>query len=159
MPAHCATSAVGVKVLSDGTRLSQIDLQSNELLDGLAKSAAQADRLPEADRKLVQKTWIRITAIARWIGQATVLANEFPHTDASGKRLYIRDSEAKPVRRMQQARAKVATVAQVSVSHGLFRCTRLDAMHGRVLAKRPVTEVHAPTAVAQVLLQAPVAPF
>ena len=158
MPAHCTTSAVGVKTLSDGTRLSQIDLQSNELVDGLAKSAAQADRLPEADRKRVQKTWIHITAIARWIGQATVLANEFPHTDASGKRRYIRDSEAKPFRRMQQARAKVATVAQTSVSHGLFRCTRLDAMHGRVLAKQPISEVHAPTAVVQVLPLAPVAP-
>ena len=55
---------VGVKRLSDGTRLSLLDWCTNAKMDSLAKSAAQADRLPRAQRLEVQSLWDRVTAVA-----------------------------------------------------------------------------------------------
>ena len=42
MPAHCAAEDIGVKRLSDGSRLSRLDWHSNAQADTLATHAAQA---------------------------------------------------------------------------------------------------------------------
>ena len=102
MPAHTSHEAVGNKRLGDGSYLSEVDRRLNDIVDRLAKLAAKADRLPLAQRRLVQALWDRVTAIAIWIGQATVLANEFPdpdHPQSGGKMTLIRDNEGKPARR------------------------------------------------------------
>jgi hypothetical protein len=78
MPAHCTCEAVGTKRLGDGSRMTQVDRRVNDVVDGLAKSAARVDQLPLAQRVRVEALWDRVTAIATWIGQATVIAGEFP---------------------------------------------------------------------------------
>ena len=55
MPAHCTTEDVGVKRHSSEDRLSLVDWRTNALVDSLAKSAARADRLPQAERVLVRE--------------------------------------------------------------------------------------------------------
>ena len=69
----------------------------NDAVDGLAISAARADRVSFAQRKRVRALWDKVAAIAMWIGQATVLANEFPHLEVcpGGRRRNIRDSEGR----------------------------------------------------------------
>ncbi len=44
----------------------------------LAKAAAAADRLPDAQRKAVQVMEEVVAAVARWIGQITVFASGLP---------------------------------------------------------------------------------
>ena len=86
MPAHCEAGAVGVRRLGDGSVLTECDRQTNALVDELAKAAAAWDRIPVAQRKSVARRWDRVTAVATWIGQATVLANAFPDPRSSGRR-------------------------------------------------------------------------
>jgi len=42
MPAHCTRSAIGVSRISSGRFLSAVDLDSNDIVDKLAKSSARS---------------------------------------------------------------------------------------------------------------------
>jgi hypothetical protein len=97
MPAHCTREAVATRRLGDGSKMTEVDRRVNEVVDGLAKSAARADRVPLAQRLRVHALWDRVTAIAIWIGQATVIAGEFPDPDAppGGGKNHVRDSEGR----------------------------------------------------------------
>ena len=46
MPAHCSAKDVGTKRLSDGSLLTEADVQANALVDKLAKAASSHDRFP-----------------------------------------------------------------------------------------------------------------
>ena len=48
MPAHCTHDHVGVKLLGDGSLLSELDLKGNSYVDKLAKEAAREGRVPLA---------------------------------------------------------------------------------------------------------------
>ena len=76
MPAHTPEAAVGHRRLGDGSLLTAVDRQANAEVDRLAKAAVEEDRVPEALRKLVAVVAGRVSDIARWIGRATVAANE-----------------------------------------------------------------------------------
>ena len=86
MPAHCTSETVGNKRLGDGSRMTQVDRRGNDVVDGLAKSAAREDRLPLVQRMCVQALWDRVIAIGTWIGQVTVIAGEFPDPDSPPRR-------------------------------------------------------------------------
>ena len=98
MPAHCSIEDIGFKRLSDGSLLTEIDVQANAIVDELAKAAASLDRLPSTQTSWARGQWDRLTAIATWIGQATVLAGSFPAprgADSSHREHVIRDSEGR----------------------------------------------------------------
>ena len=95
MPAHCTESHIGLKRLSNGEFLTAIDHKANGLVDKLAKEAARADRLSEQQRKIVSDLSDKVSAIAKWLGQVTHLANSMPDPawDGSGMQKKLRDSE------------------------------------------------------------------
>ena len=97
MPAHCTAQQVENKVLGDGSPMTQLDRRMNDEADRLAKSTAREDRVPREQRQRVRERWARVTAIATWIGQVTVLANSFPEpgADPGTRQRSIRDSEGR----------------------------------------------------------------
>eukprot|EP00973_Karenia_brevis_P051480 7148128-Karenia_brevis.AAC.1 len=78
MPAHCSSAHIGVRQLSNGDTLTAVDHKANALVDELAKRAAMHDRLSDSARHGVVDQAMRVTSVAKWLGQATVLANEWP---------------------------------------------------------------------------------
>ncbi len=71
MPAHTTMSDVGVKVLSTGAPLRQLDRKANAEADRLAKLAAKGDRVARQLRKRIIDADERLTAVAKWLGQST----------------------------------------------------------------------------------------
>ena len=145
MPAHCEAGAVGVRRLGDGSVPTECDRQTNALVDELAKAAAAWDRIPVAQRKSVARRWDRVTAMATWIGQATVLANAFPDPRSSGRsgsQSKLRDNEgrriAAPARSRKRARPEApASLPQVDgrAAGDLSGCPRWEALRRRVAAR------------------------
>ena len=147
MPAHCTAKDVGCKQLSDGTQLSLIDWRSNDLVDRMAKSVAQVDRVPQAQRQLVQSLWDRVTAIAVWIGHATSLANNFPDlsTRAGHKKRHLRDCEGQQRRRASRAQPRATEhphdpVPLACRSGGFPGCARWEALQLRISTKEQSLE-------------------
>ena len=106
MPAHCSSSAVGTQYLSNGELLSDIDLFTNDHVDSLAKGAARRHAPTAAERKHVVEVSKLVEDVAKWIAQATVLANHFPFTDSEGKKTFLRDSDARKRRSQPVFRTK-----------------------------------------------------
>ena len=142
MLAHCTNSHVGVKQLSNGTYLSEIDLHANALVDKLAKEAANADRLPARQREMVRDLTEVVTAVATWLGQITHIAGNFPDPagSGSGRQRRLRDSEG--LRSQTAARSRVTDIPvahQASASSRLYDLAphaRWAAVHRRVLGKK-----------------------
>ena len=99
MPAHLSKKDVGEALLSDGQPLSENDLQTNSLVDQLAKDEAGKYQPSKADVQLVARTSNLVVCTARWIGQCTVMANSFPIPKQDGKTSRIRDSGALTLKR------------------------------------------------------------
>ena len=101
MPAHCTTEQIGKKRLGNGAALTATDHAANALVDELAKRAAAQDRLSDWARRGVVNLASRLESVAKWLGQATVLANEWPapgsmEADTTSCAKKIRDAEAVP---------------------------------------------------------------
>ena len=77
MPAHCSRTMVGVAKKSDGTVLTQIDLELNSLADWLAKSAVGFHRVPVETRDRVMLQERVALDLAKWVGIVTFSANHF----------------------------------------------------------------------------------
>lgn len=92
MPAHCSLSAVGRRILSDGSVLSRADLGANDLVDGMAKKQAAANRPTRSEYKIVNDANLMVTSTARWNGVCTVQENPFPFPGRQGKAVHIRDN-------------------------------------------------------------------
>ena len=141
--------------MSDGSFLIRSDVRANAIVDELAKAAAARDRLPASQAQWVRNQWDRVTAIATWISQATVLAEAFPAplgVSDSGNRRLLRDSEGRQQRRpavvtMGQRRRHVAacqpTLPQRRAAGDLAGCERWEALHGRIIAKQAAACVEA----------------
>ena len=100
---------------------------------------ARADGLSEADLKRIVSATTRVTTVARWIGQATALANRFPlpWKDARGRQVYIRDSEGKRKARRPRPVAAQRELAQATPAAGsLAQCERWQRLRQRVLEKQ-----------------------
>ena len=147
LPAHCGPASVGVKELSNGQKLTSIDVRCNADVDRWAKQAAASARVDERVCQQVSADFVRLKAIARWLGQVTVLASNVvkPDTEATRKVL-LRDSQAakrmnKPLTRgTKRSLAQIATASESSrggesIDHPLAHCPRWQALRRRVLLK------------------------
>ena len=150
MPAHCSQAAVGVKQLGNGEKLSAIDVAGNALVDRLAKEAARADRLSRAQLSTVRGITEKLTAVATWIGQATVLANHFPgpRGSATVKSVWLRDAQGSSlgrcVKQMQLGRKRTQVHSQPSASSaGLAEEARWEALRRRIQRKEQDNQVSA----------------
>ncbi len=145
MPAHCSPHHVGVKALSDGSRLSRVDLRANALVDMWAKQAAASQCLSVAERRRITDAGVQLTAVAKWIGLCGVTANHFPLGAAGGgtKVEYARDADTVPRRKLTKHASTPATPAKrkrqpsptPSVLGDLSACPRWAALRARVLSR------------------------
>lgn len=148
MPAHCTDKAVGTQQLSDGSFLTRSDVRANAIVDELAKAAAAHDRLPLSKTQWVRNQWDRVTTIATWIGQATVLAEAFPappDVGNGGNRRSLRDNEGRQhmrpaaMRVGQRKRHEVACQPPLPCRRAagdLTGCERWEALRRRIVAKQ-----------------------
>jgi hypothetical protein len=137
-PAHCTEKDIAAKRLSNDEKLSFTDWRTNALVDSLAKSAAQADRIPQPQRRLVQETRNRVTSIATWIASATVLANDFPdpRSNTKGRRTCIRDNEEHRPQRARGRNEKIPIAPAAANRQALYGFVRWEALRERVRAKQ-----------------------
>ena len=75
MPAHQTCAAIGVRVLSNGDKLSAIDWRANRLVDALAKQAAALRRAPIAITRLLGSARAAVRHAACLLGRVTHAAN------------------------------------------------------------------------------------
>ena len=75
MPAHTKASDVGVAKLGDGSTLTLIDRQSNDLADFHAKHSVEQVRVPKHIRKRLDDYHGMTKETPRWIGDVTYTAN------------------------------------------------------------------------------------
>ncbi len=101
MPSHTTEASVGQLHLSNGTRLSVHHRKANGYVDRLAKSVAIEDKPPKRDFAIVNECHSTVTAVAKWIGVCTELANHYPvpRPEDASKIMYIRDSSAQRPKR------------------------------------------------------------
>ena len=125
-------------MLGNGELLSAADIDANAFVDGLAKDAAREDRVPSWQRKVVVDAGERLTAIARWIGQSTVLASEFPSPilDIDGGRLRkLRDTEGVTRNCQKRKQEPVKETPRKRKLGDLSGCERWDALRRRITLK------------------------
>ena len=137
MPAHTALRQIGSAVKSDGTFLSALDRDANDLADKGAKVAATSRRVAEAVRARLLEESSEVADMARWIAMVTVQANHFDMGDGR----FIRDSQAqgncRNVARRGQKR-KVERQLPESLterSERLLKLPKLAELKQRVLEK------------------------
>ena len=144
MPAHCSAGQAGSHEKSDGSQLSLMDIMGNDVADRMAKEAAMKDAPPERALEAVRRAGRLLRAVARWIGQVTVLAGKFPLPAVPGEApSFARDSEAVPLRRRPMARdgrrAAKRPAAQIAKQPGelydLSGNARWEALRRRVQAR------------------------
>ena len=95
--------------------------------------------------KFVRDNAARIRTIARWIGQCTVLANEFPVPGSveQGRQRFLRDSQGKPQTRLAQRGVKRRTPDEIippSRLGYLPKCPRWEALRQRVVQRTAARE-------------------
>lgn len=90
MPAHTSETSIGQKVCSDGQPFSELPWYSNQLVDLLAKEAADDIRMESARRGRLIHNEQQKFELAIYLGKLTVAANEFVTSDGTT----IRDSDA-----------------------------------------------------------------
>ena len=103
MPAHTKEQDVGVKRLGDGSLLTIVDRQTNDLADKHAKLAAESVRAPEAIRIQTAEYHRNTKAAARWIGEITYTAN---HRDEPPLRDSVASKAKAVVAKIGRAKAK-----------------------------------------------------
>ena len=138
MPAHTAAWQIGMVVKSDGTLLSAMDRDANDLADKGAKVAATGRRVAEAVRALLRAEAGEVADMARWIAMVTVLANHFDMGDGT----FIRDSQADRSCRVAAKRGRKRKVERMLPSgpaedgtERLLKLPRLVEIRQRVLEK------------------------
>ena len=105
LPAHCNSSAIGIKELSNGRKFDSVDLAGNALVDQCAKFEAKAHSPSSSDFKIVNDATSLVEGIAKWIGLCTHEANHYPAPDIGGSVKFIRDTT---IRNSDLAKAKRA---------------------------------------------------
>ena len=92
LPAHCNSSAIGVKELNNGRKFDSVDLSANALVNECAKLEAKAHSPSSSDFETVNDATSLVEGIAKWIGLCTRQANHFPAPDIGGRVKFIRDT-------------------------------------------------------------------
>ncbi len=137
MPAHCSKSQAGQKEMSNGCKVSDIDIAGNAFVDKWAKEAAEAQAPPKQDFELILQRTQLLQSVARWIGVCTEAANHYPGSkDEKGRTVYLRDSEAKPkaLRKAKPVKRKRSPSPQRRPGD-LSKCPRWAALRERVLSR------------------------
>jgi hypothetical protein len=132
MPAHYSRAHIGVKRLGNGETLTALDLEANALVDQLAKEAAGEDRVPAWQRKAVREAGEKLTAVAKWIGQVTVIAGEFPDPECQGvgKQKRVRDTEGRACLAASKGKKRKQPPPTCSAPN-----PRFEALRRRIAAK------------------------
>ena len=68
MPAHCRPDMVGVKNLSDGSTLTEVQRIGNDAVDHYAKKIPKENAPPKHQREAVEAATNSLFDIAAWIG-------------------------------------------------------------------------------------------
>ena len=121
--------------------MQDMDVVANAFVDRHAKSIARQDGVSRQVKQRIADGWARVTAIARWIGQCTVLAGEVssPMPDEKSKFSKIRDTEGQHARKVKPP--PKACLPQThpervpSVVGQLPLCPRWEAIRRRVAAR------------------------
>ncbi|HUU60977.1 MAG TPA: reverse transcriptase domain-containing protein, partial [Acidimicrobiia bacterium] len=109
MPAHTSVADIGELRLSNGVVLTARDRDTNDIADGLAKSAAGAQRVPPALIVAITDQATTVTHTAMWLARATFAANNHedpPHRDAEvsrAKAIERNNASVGPARRRRAA--------------------------------------------------------
>ena len=139
MPAHCSAAQVGRRFLSNGSRLSRIDLVANDYVDRHAKAEAKLWKPPRSQLQLVVAQGKRLTEAATWLGQVTSLANHFalPRVEGEPRTRHARDSAGKPPTASARGakRKRQPEVVTARAPGNLSLCPRWAALRARILAK------------------------
>ena len=75
VPAHQSSAAIGIKVLSNGDKLSDVDWRANRLADALAKQAASQRQAPVAILRILESGRAAVRHAASLLGRVTQAAN------------------------------------------------------------------------------------
>ena len=77
MPAHLKEADLrhAMATKSNGSRITKVDVRSNDLVDRLAKKAVEAHRVPQGEVQAWKADMARVKERAKWIGVATYEAN------------------------------------------------------------------------------------
>ena len=114
MPAHTSVADVGRRIRSDGIAITPVDHRANALVDGLAKLAAEARRVPEYARKFIAQAEAAVEHSAAMIGVTCKAANNHKVTmvsaDGTSTTKVLRD--AQPLLLVARAAAKKETRAR-----------------------------------------------
>ena len=114
MPSHTAQATLGTTRRSDGQLVTRRDWRSNRLADGLAKLAAQTQRVPQDTRDYLQTAREALEYCAGRLGAATQAANSFTQTawrdDGTAYQQRLRD--ALPPKTKRAAPQAAATTTQ-----------------------------------------------
>jgi len=115
MPAHLKPGSCGQVARGDGFLVEEIDVLANDMADGMAKAAVLAHRVPAHIRRNIKQHANLVTANARWIARATLIASDQPGQPA-------RDTEASRARAAKAAaekrKLKVTTNHNCSLKRG-----------------------------------------
>ena len=92
MPAHTSASSIGWAGSTDGRTIDEIRWSANQIVDMLAKKAAEANRVPAEFGRDLLRCESQLKELLVYLGKLTVQANEFDTGNG-----VIRDSDpAKP---------------------------------------------------------------
>ena len=127
MPAHMPESSIGSATCSDGVLMSEEMWCANQIVDQLAKDAAESARLPSASRSWLASREEQLKELAIFMGRLTFAANS--HLLPDGTK--IRDSQAvKSFRRV----AKHSGAFQGKRREGTGSSKATSCQHGFVRA-------------------------
>ena len=126
--------ADGSLVKSDGTLLSALDREANDLADKWAKTAATGRRVAEDVRALLLDEADEVTDMARWIAMVTVRANDFDLGDCTFMRDFQAEKGCRTAGRRGRKR-KVERLLPPNPTERLSKMPRLADLRQRVLAK------------------------
>ena len=98
MPAHQGDAESAARCKSDGTPLTQIDVEANDKADMLAKRGVEDHRVPYRIRREWERCLAEAKARARWIARATLEATNmqsFPFADSESSRKAAEEAKKK----------------------------------------------------------------
>ncbi len=109
MPSHASKGDVGVAELSDGSKLTALDLDGNATADTLAKRGAAQFRVPLDKRQTVARAEHEAEELARFVARVTWTANNFaqqPTRDSAPPQRARRDACGDEGLRVRAARRR-----------------------------------------------------
>ena len=105
MPAHTSNTSIGQKLCSDGVALTDVMWASNQLVDLLAKQAAEMHRCCGDIRRWLIHRDKQMGELATYVGRLTYAANHF----VNGEGKIARDADPMPARKRKRGQKPTCT--------------------------------------------------